>query len=224
MITADYARAMARYNRWQIEPLWLRRPALRRRPQEGPEGFFGSIHKTLNHAAVGRRIWMHRFTGSPRPPGTSANRSSNMMIGRISSASAPRFDATIIAWADGLDPRWLEGDSPGTQDRSIARHRPSPKALLVAHMFNHQTHHRGQVHCMLTQCGVTAGRHVHAAISSRTPSVVDLAHDPPKTGHSSMRPPPRSRCSGGACASGGKAGCRTKSPCRTAIVLTSRYG
>jgi uncharacterized damage-inducible protein DinB len=28
-----------------------------------------------------------------------------------------------------------------------------PRALLIAHMFNHQTHHRGQVHAMLTAAG-----------------------------------------------------------------------
>ena len=29
-----------------------------------------------------------------------------------------------------------------------------PVELLVAHFFNHQTHHRGQVHDMLTQTNV----------------------------------------------------------------------
>ena len=58
----------------------------------------------------------------------------------------------MIAWADGLDTSWLAGDLTyysGGAKRDITR----PKWLLVTHMFNHQTHHRGQVHCMLTQAG-----------------------------------------------------------------------
>ena len=55
-----------------------------------------------------------------------------------------------------LDPAWLEGDLTwfsGAAGREVTK----PKWLLVTHMFNHQTHHRGQVHCMLTQCGVKPG-------------------------------------------------------------------
>jgi len=62
------------------------------------------------------------------------------------------FDETMIAWADGLDTSWLADDLTyysGGAKRDITR----PKWLLVTHMFNHQTHHRGQVHCMLTQAG-----------------------------------------------------------------------
>ena len=60
------------------------------------------------------------------------------------------LDATILAWADGLDPTWLEGDLTyysGAAKRDLTR----PRSLLVMHFFNHQAHHRGQVHCMLTQ-------------------------------------------------------------------------
>ncbi len=63
------------------------------------------------------------------------------------------LDGSIIDWAEALDPKWLEGDLTwysGAMGREVSK----PKWALVTHMFNHQTHHRGQVHCMLTQAGV----------------------------------------------------------------------
>ncbi len=64
----------------------------------------------------------------------------------------------IIGWAAALDASWLQGELTwfsGAAGREVTK----PKWLLVTHMFNHQTHHRGQVHCMLTQCGGEAGCH-----------------------------------------------------------------
>ena len=62
------------------------------------------------------------------------------------------LDATIGAWADGLAPAdlearidWMRGDEP----------MRSSRGFLVVHLFNHQTHHRGQVHAMLTAAGAT---------------------------------------------------------------------
>jgi uncharacterized damage-inducible protein DinB len=66
------------------------------------------------------------------------------------------FDQVIIDWAEKLDPAWLEGDL-SWYSGAIQREVTKPKALLVVNMFNHQTHHRGQVHCMLTQAGVRPG-------------------------------------------------------------------
>jgi len=60
------------------------------------------------------------------------------------------FDTVIVGWADGLDPSWLDGELTwysGAAKREVTK----PKWLLVTHLFNHQTHHRGQVHSMLTQ-------------------------------------------------------------------------
>ena len=62
------------------------------------------------------------------------------------------FNDTMVTWADDLDPAWLAGDLTwfsGAQKRDVTK----PKWVLVTHMFNHGTHHRGQVHCMLTQAG-----------------------------------------------------------------------
>src|SRR3979409_86306 len=68
MITPDYVRTMATYNRWQNENLYGAAEALSdevRKQQRG--AFFGSIHATLNHLVWGDQIWMSRFAGTPRP-------------------------------------------------------------------------------------------------------------------------------------------------------------
>ena len=66
----------------------------------------------------------------------------------------PRIDGCNTAILGGrLAPEWLEDDlvwQSGITGKTMTR----PKWTLVTHMFNHQTHHRGQVHCMLTQSGV----------------------------------------------------------------------
>jgi uncharacterized damage-inducible protein DinB len=66
------------------------------------------------------------------------------------------FDAVMIDWADRLDAASLASEL-AYYSGAIKAHLRKPKWLLVAHMFNHQTHHRGQVHCMLTQAGGKPG-------------------------------------------------------------------
>jgi uncharacterized damage-inducible protein DinB len=97
-------------------------------------------------------MWMSRFAGAPRPEGGIPQSVSLHEDWTELKRQRAAFDATILQWADGLDPTWLEGDLTfysGTAKRDLTR----PRSLLAMHFFNHQTHHRGQVHCMLTQAG-----------------------------------------------------------------------
>ena len=158
MITPAYVRMMADYNRWQNRNLYGCADALtdqQRKEQRG--AFFGSIHGTLNHLLFGDQAWMSRFAGTPWPKAAGIPESPNMYASWDElKRERWAFDEVIIGWAERLDPAWLEGDLTwfsGAAKRDVTK----PKAMLVAHMFNHQTHHRGQVHCMLTQCGATPG-------------------------------------------------------------------
>lgn len=64
----------------------------------------------------------------------------------------PALDGIINDWAANMDPAWLEGEL--TWYSSISRKTTTkPTAPVVVHFFNHQTHHRGQVHGMLTAAG-----------------------------------------------------------------------
>jgi uncharacterized damage-inducible protein DinB len=154
MIDRAYVDRMARYNEWQNANLYGCSERLsdadRRRERAA---FFGSIHATLNHLLWADRIWMHRFAGTDRPPGGIKESVGLYREWQDLKHEREAFDGVIRRWAEHLDPRWLEGDLTwysGAAGREVTR----PKWILVTHMFNHQTHHRGQVHCMLTQCGV----------------------------------------------------------------------
>ena len=158
MITPAYVRAMAVYNRWQNENLYGAADGLSdevRKEQRG--AFFGSIHGTLNHLLWGDQNWMSRFAGTPKPKVAGIPNSPGMYESWADlKRERAAFDEVIISWTDKLDPAWLEGDLTwysGAAKRDVTK----PKGLLVVHMFNHQTHHRGQVHCMLTQCGARPG-------------------------------------------------------------------
>lgn len=158
MITPDYVRTMADYNRWQNGNLYGAAGQLtdaQRKEQRG--SFFGSIHGTLSHLLWADQIWMSRFAGTPKPKAAGIPDSVAMFeswdeLKRERAA----FDQVITDWAAGLDGAWLQGDLTwfsGAAGRAVTM----SKWKLVTHLFNHQTHHRGQVHCMLTQAGVKPG-------------------------------------------------------------------
>lgn len=158
MITPAYARTMASYNRWQNESLYAAASTLTDAQRKEKRGaFFGSIHGTLNHLLWGDQSWMSRFAGTPVPKPPSIPASVDMHPDWADlTRERQAFDQVIIAWAERLDPAWLEGDLTWFS-ASVGRDVTKPKRLLVTHFFNHQTHHRGQVHCMLTQCGAKPG-------------------------------------------------------------------
>ena len=158
MIDKPYVQLMARYNEWQNANLYGAADKLGDDERKRERGaFFGSIHATLDHLLWGDQIWMSRFAGTPKPKASSIPDSVGMYeawgdLKRERTA----FDQVIIEWADRLDPAGLAGDLTWFSG-AVGRELTNPRWLLVTHMFNHQTHHRGQVHCMLTQAGVRPG-------------------------------------------------------------------
>lgn len=158
MIDTAYVSRMARYNRWQNQNLYGVAEQLsddERRRERG--AFFGSIHKTLSHLLWADRIWMSRFDAATLAPegGISGSVSLYPHWDQLEHDRSEQDD-TIIAWADSLDERWLANDLTWFSN-AINREVTRPKRQLLMHFFNHQTHHRGQVHCMLTQAGERPG-------------------------------------------------------------------
>lgn len=153
MIDTAYVVTMARYNRWQNESLYGAAGTLddaARRLDRG--AFFGSIHGTLCHLLWGDRMWMHRFADTPRPAGKIVDSRTAVEGWDDLCAERRDFDAVILDWAVALDPAWLAEDMTWVSSNGD-RQSTMPRSLLVAHFFNHQTHHRGQVHTMLTAAG-----------------------------------------------------------------------
>jgi uncharacterized damage-inducible protein DinB len=157
MISPEWVRLMASYNAEMNRRVYAAAARLddaERRRDRG--AFWGSIHGTLSHVLWGDRMWMSRFAGWPKPAVTL--RQSATMESDFAGLAAARLEADsgIDAWAAGLDQAALEGDLvwfSGAQRTEMMR----PRAVLVTHLFNHQTHHRGQVHAMLTAAGERTG-------------------------------------------------------------------
>ena len=112
--------------------------------------FFGSIHGTLNHLMVGDRIWLARFSGE-EVPSTNLDAILYEDFGELREAREEE-DSRIEAFAAGIDERFLKGTIRYVNNEG--RTLEDPVELLAAHFFNHQTHHRGQVHDMFTQTEV----------------------------------------------------------------------
>lgn len=125
-----------------------------RRAERG--AFFGSIHGTLNHLLWADRMWMSRFDGWNKPAVLLAG--SRNLIDSFEALRPARAeaDAGLLGWAAEVGQAWLDGRLTwlsGAVGREVSR----PVATLVVHLFNHQTHHRGQVHAMLTAAGQQTG-------------------------------------------------------------------
>jgi uncharacterized damage-inducible protein DinB len=157
MITPAYIRTMAAYNAEMNRRLYGAAARLSEAERRAPRGaFWGSIHATLTHILWGDRQWMSRFDNWPKPD--TPIKQSAQMIDDFAELLAVRekADADIARWAHKVDDTWLEEDMvwfSGAANREMR----APKGLLVTHFFNHQTHHRGQAHAMLTAAGQETG-------------------------------------------------------------------
>ena len=157
MITPAYMRTMAAYNAEMNRRLYSAAARLSDDERRQPRGaFWGSIHGTLTHILWGDRQWMSRFDNWPKPA-TSIRESAGMIADFTELMHArERADGEITRWAHKVDDAWLDDELTwfsGAANREVT----APKRLLVAHFFNHQTHHRGQAHAMLTAAGQATG-------------------------------------------------------------------
>jgi uncharacterized damage-inducible protein DinB len=150
MITPAYIRTMAEYNAEMNRRLYSAAARLSDGERRMPRGaFWGSIHGTLTHILWGDRQWMSRFDAWPKP--TTPIKESAQMIEEfpVLRAEREKADVGISGWAAKVDDAWLAEELTwfsGAANREVR----APLRLLVTHFFNHQTHHRGQVHAMLT--------------------------------------------------------------------------
>ena len=150
-MTAEFLshfRMLGRYNRLAIQRLY---DACSRLGDEERmrkrDAFFARIHATLNHILVGDRIWMKRFEGGEAP---STNLDA-ILYGDFDALREARTieDTRVQGYVDSPGADSLRGTI--TYVNNVEREFRDPVALLLAHLFNHQTHHRGQVTAMLTQ-------------------------------------------------------------------------
>lgn len=155
MTPENYYELMASYNQWMNQKIFSicsEIPDDIRKKDLG--AFFKSIHGTLNHILYGDRAWMGRFTNNPFQV---------KVIGQELFCDFDELwderaatDKAILEWSNDLSPEWLSSPFEFTSNVD-AKTRTLPAWALVAHMFNHQTHHRGQLTTLMKQVGYDPG-------------------------------------------------------------------
>jgi uncharacterized damage-inducible protein DinB len=155
MISVEYCQVLARYNRWMNERLYAVVGALSEPERTRDRGaFFGSMHRTLNHILWGDRIWLARFTGDGfAVPAFGADMYSDF---EDLTHEREATDTAILDWTGQLTPGWLAGT---LEYRSVSdpRLRRLARWVAVAHLFQHATHHRGQLATLVKQAGKETG-------------------------------------------------------------------
>ena len=157
LFSPDYVRTMAAYNAEMNRRIYAaaeRLPDAARRLARG--AFWGSIHGTLCHLLWGDRMWMCRFDGWEKPSVVQKDSATLIVdFGELKSARV-EADERISNWAARVNNNWLAEEQVWFS-QSANKELRQPRSLLVAHFFNHQTHHRGQAHAMITACGEKTG-------------------------------------------------------------------
>jgi len=152
---ASHLKLLAEYNQWMNEKLYGVCSSLSDEGLRQDRGaFFGSIYLTLNHIMYGDLAFMSRFTGDPE---TVPELGAELFAG-FEELKQARFalDSRLVAWAKSLSPEWL-AEVQTYKSKVDGKMRSVPRWALVTHMFNHQTHHRGQITTLLAQMGLDVG-------------------------------------------------------------------
>ena len=156
-VSPGLVRTMAAYNAEMNRRLYAaaeRIPDPARRQDRG--AFWGSLHGTLCHLLWGDQMWMSRFDGWEKP--AVIQKDSATLIADFDELRrcARDADAKISAWAGRVTEHGSRRTMPGSAHRP-RRSCAQPRSFLVTHFFNHQTHHRGQAHALITACGEKTG-------------------------------------------------------------------
>lgn len=155
MDSLTHFRMLSRYNRWMNERIYEAGAGLPDAERKADRGaYFRSIHGTLNHLLLTDRLWLGRFTDSP----FRVSRLDQELYGDFDEMrrERSRTDEQIDAWISGLSEARLAGPFSFTSVLD-SQSRRYPLWQVVLHLFNHQTHHRGQVTTLLMQAGRDPG-------------------------------------------------------------------
>ena len=151
MTLPDYFTLLARYNAWATGKLYQHVDALSEDHYRRDAGlFFRSVHGTLNHLLLAEHeIWFARFA-----TGVSPRRALNEEVESDRPALRARLLSAVQAWQP-LIATWGAARWAGTLDYTTTKGiaQSLPFAATLGHVFNHGTHHRGQISAALTAMG-----------------------------------------------------------------------
>ena len=164
-LTAHF-QLMADYNQWMNQNIHQAAAQLSTEQLKQERGaFFGSILGTLNHLLVGDTLWLQRFADHPSNPASLAEVRQlpkpqgldAMLYSELDALTRARvaMDTVILAFTQELTDDTLQTQLAYRNSKGMAFNKPF--GHLVQHLFNHQTHHRGQVSTLLSQAGIDIG-------------------------------------------------------------------
>lgn len=159
-------RLQARYNRWMNDTLLEAAGSLPVAALIQEQGaYFGSILRTFNHLLVSDIIWLRRFSHHPTRfdslhpllNGPKSEQLDALLYDDIETFAVERqaLDILICEWCDELSEADLEAPLQYSSVSGITSCKRM--GFLLLHMFNHQTHHRGQITTLLSQQGLNIG-------------------------------------------------------------------
>ncbi|WP_017523173.1 DinB family protein [Pusillimonas noertemannii] len=142
---------MAGYNRWMNERLYDVCAGMSDDERKRDMGaFFGSIHKTFNHILLADRVWLGRLAGHPFKV-DSLDQELYADFGALARERA-MADSELEDLVSKLNPRLLQ-ESITYLSISQRQEATLPRGLILLHVFNHQTHHRGQITAIMSRLG-----------------------------------------------------------------------
>ena len=147
----DHFRHLASYNEWANNRLYDAAALLNEEDYYADRGaFFRSVHGTLNHLLVIDLLWCGRIS----PPSFLPTGYDMILEDGLSSLRRRReaTDARLCSMMDALEEDALGRDLSWVTLEGTPRTAPLSK--ILTQIFNHQTHHRGQVHTLLSQAGI----------------------------------------------------------------------
>lgn len=142
---------LADYNHWANRRIYAAALAMPEEQYRLAVGvFFKSLHGTLNHLLVTDRIWLKRLTGEGEHP----DRLDAILFEDRRALAQARMaeDARLKRVIDGYSAADLTTTVSYQTTSGKPYHQPLQEILL--HLFNHQTHHRGQAHAC---CSILTG-------------------------------------------------------------------
>jgi len=146
--TPEYCQLMACYNAWVNAAFYETIASLSDEERKRDLGvYYKSVHGTLNHLLYGDSSWFGRFTDQP----FAITNVGQELYSDFDELRRERIatDAAILYWAESLTLQWLR--EPLTYRSNVdGITRTLPRGVAVVHFFNHQTHHRGQAHAILS--------------------------------------------------------------------------
>ena len=160
MISSEWLAAHARYNRWMNDKLYGIAAELGDEARKRDCGaFFKSVHGTFNHLLLADRVWLARMKGESVPKGFMGPGIRSLdqeLYAEFDDLRRERAltDDELSEWVAGLSPERIAGPLAYTRRGQKVEH---PLWWAVEHLFNHQTHHRGQITTLFTQLGHDPG-------------------------------------------------------------------